>query len=161
VYLLEESDFGVKIPCDAARRTRVLVATQFGDLDSCRFIGQVGQLDRKCIGDWRCLMLDLCRKARSGMPLALLFGSAWRELDSWQVPNGSSVMSASTFLLTRSSVAVLGLLVDSGDVLMISTCKNGRGVPNQADLARCRCEADVFWDAIQRDLLQYLPRSIL
>lgn len=161
VYLLEESDFGVKVPRDAARRTRVLVAAQHGDQDSCSFIGQVGQLDRTCIGDWRCLMLDLCRKARSGMPLAPLFGSSWLELDTWQASNGADVMSFSTFLLTRDSVAVFGLLEDSGDVFMISACKKRRGPPNQADRARCRSEADVYCDAIQRNVIKYLPRSIL
>ncbi|RZA15918.1 MAG: hypothetical protein EOP10_25530 [Proteobacteria bacterium] len=160
MYLLEESDFGMKVPRDAARRTRVLVAIEHGNVDSCSFIRQVGQLDRECIDDWRYLMLDLCRKARSGMPLAALFGTNWREVDTWQICTVSGVMSVSTFLLTRGCIALLGLVVESGHVLVISTCKNRRGIPNQADLARCRRDADGFCHAIQRNVLQYLPRSM-
>ena len=157
--LLEESDFGVKVPSGAARRTRVLVATPDGDLDSCSFIGQVGQLDRKCIGDWRCLMLDLCRKARSGMPLAPLFDSAWHELDAWQTPGSSGLMSVSTFMLSRGSVAVLGFLIEGGDVVMVSCGRKGRSFPSQANLTRCRGEADAFCDAVRRKIIEYLPRS--
>jgi len=160
VSLLEESDFGVKVSSGAARRTRVLVVTPDGDLESCSFIGQVGQLDRKCIGDWRCLMLDLCRKARSGMPLAPLFDSAWRELDAWQTPSGSGVMSVATFMLTRGGIAVLGFVIEGGDVVVVSCGKKGRGLPSQVNLTRCRGEAEAFCDAARRNIIEYLPRSM-
>ncbi len=103
-------------------------------------------------------MKDLCRKARSGLELAPLFDAAWRELDAWQVPSGSGVMSVSTFLLARGNVGVLGFALSGGDVVVVS-CRKGRRAPSQADLTRCRGEAEAFCACLLRNDIEYLPRS--
>lgn len=158
VSLLEESTFGCEVPSGAARRTRVLVATPDGDLDSCSFFGQVSQLDSACFGDFLALMRDLCRKARSGLPLASLFDADWRELDAWQASSSAGVMSVSTFLLTHGSVAVLGFMLGDGDVVVVS-CLGGGEELNQSALTSCRGEAEAFCDCHARNVIEYLPWS--
>jgi hypothetical protein len=157
VSLLDEVIFGGQVAEGAARRTSVLVATPEGDLETCSFIGQVDQLDSACFSDCCLLMQDLCRKARSGEPLASLFDAAWRELDAWQAPYGADVMSVSTFLLTRGNVGVLGFSLAGGDVVVVS-CRKGRRAPNRADLTRCRGEAEAYCDCLRRNVIEILSR---
>ncbi len=159
VSLLDEVDFGGQVAVGAARRTRVLVATPNGGLESSSFLGQVGELDPQCFNDCCLLMKDLCRKARSGLELAPMFDAAWRELDAWQVAFGSDVKSVSTFLLSRGNVAVLGFALSGGDVV-VTSCRKGRRAPNKADLTRCRGEAEAFCDCLRRKVIEYSSRSL-
>lgn len=158
VTQLEEADFGSPVRSSGARKSRVLVSTPDGDPFTSNFFEQVDQLDEIRFGDFRVLMLDLCRKVRSGLPLSSLFGSTWRELDVWQVQSSSAIMTASTFFLTRQSVGVFGFELDSTDVIVVSL-GTPRGKPKPADLAHCRGEAEVYCDCLQRNMIEFLPRS--
>ena len=143
----------------SALRTRVLVADPNGDLDSCSLFVQAAALDEKCFRDFRGLMQDLCRKARSGLPLAPLFGADWRELRRWQVSSERGVMTVSSFLLTHGAVGVLGFMPKGGDVVLVGCAKKGRQLGKAVDVNKCCDEAERYCIDWQSNNIEYLPRS--